>query len=118
MTVVSRDELSEPSLAKETHPIQGAPFDGRDVVIQALWLRDRLTLSTSKGADFEHFAVLLSRCIVDREGNRIWSPEQWEVWGGNNSNEAIDLFEICCRLCRMGAYQAKKPDTQTSENSP
>lgn len=45
--------------------------------------------------DPENGAYLMHLCIVDKEGNRIKSKEEWDGWAGENDQEAERVYLEC-----------------------
>lgn len=101
---LNRSQLKDPVLEKE--PVD-VPELGGEVVVQGMMMRDRLQVATANLPQFAHVAEVLSRSVVDDEGARIWSAQQWEIFGGQHQDAAWKLFEVAQRLSKLGGADEK-----------
>jgi len=66
---------------------------GGPVRVRGLLLRDRLDLAISKG--FNRVAIMLASCVVDEDGEPLYSAGEWERFGGLDQKRfdiAMDLW--------------------------
>lgn len=43
----------------------------------------------------EAIALLLHLCVVDKDGERIKTQDEWDEWAGIHEIEAVDAFKSC-----------------------
>lgn len=115
MTLLSRDQVKEPTLPKET---VACPALGGDVVVVGLMLSQRIAMVGLRNAlgrpqpgeppemaasrvGGRLLAETLARCVHLADGTPVYTAEQWEVWGSQNTLAAMDLFTVCERLNGM-----------------
>lgn len=102
---LNKSQIKEPVLAKETVNV---PELGGEIIVQAMMMSDRLQVATADVPKFAHIAEVLSRSVVDDKGERIWTPQQWEVFGGSNQESAWRLFDVAKRLSKLDAGEKEK----------
>jgi hypothetical protein len=108
MTVLKRSDIPRPSLPKETVEVKSL---GGEVVAQAMDLEHRIEFSLMDGAWPGRLAPALARCIVDADGNPIFSADEWQAWGGKNAREALELWAVVRKLSGIG-------DEEKNEQAP
>lgn len=101
---LNRSQLKEPTLAKE--PVD-VPELGGEVIVQSMMMSDRLQIATADLPQFAHIAEVLARSVVDDEGVRFWTAQQWEVFGGQHQEAAWKLFETAKRLSKLDGVEEK-----------
>ena len=100
MAVLKKSSVTTPVLPKEQVPVEAL---GGEVIVQALTLGDRLDLSVDGVRKLSNLMpVTLSKCVVDRDGEPIFSAQEWDVWGANNIDAVISLFDVVQRLSGVG----------------
>lgn len=105
---LNRSQLKEPTLPKEAVDV---PEIGGEVIVQSMMMSDRLQLATATLPQFAHVAEVLARSVVDDEGVRFWTAQQWEVFGSQNQDAAWRLFAIAQRLSKLGGGEEKNAPT-------
>lgn len=106
---INRKDAAKPSLPKESKQVDAI---GGEVVVQGLLLSDRLALAVNKEKPYTHIAEMLSRTVMDDEGEPVYTAQEWEIFGAKNSEAAFELFAIAQRLSGMG--EAVKKDEAPS----
>jgi hypothetical protein len=104
MTVLNKSEIPRPVLPKETINI---PELGGEVVVCGLILSERLTVARGQG--FARMPDMLSRTVVDNEGNPIFSLDEWEIFGISNVAAVFKLFDVAKRLSGLDDDEKKDP---------
>lgn len=104
---LNRSQLKEPTLERE--PVD-VPELGGEVIVQAMMMSDRLQIATADLPRFAHVAEVLARSVVDDEGVRFWTAQQWEVFGGQNQDAAWKLFGVAQRLSKLGSNDEKNAE--------
>jgi hypothetical protein len=96
------------------------PELGGEIVVRPLMLSDRLALfeefrSNPERAPFTHIVSLLALSVVDGNGERLYTTEGWERFGGKHMDAALKLFDIAWRVSGLASEEAaKKSEAQTS----
>lgn len=104
---LKRDQIPAPVLPKEAHEV---PELGGEVIVRGLLLRERLALfdDAQGGERFGHLSAVLSACVIDADGQQIWTAEQWEQFGASHFEAALKLFNVAKRLSGLDAEERKK----------
>jgi hypothetical protein len=109
MTVLKRSDIPRPSLPKETVKVKSL---GGEVVARAMELGHRVEFSLQSDMAWpERLSPVLARCIVDADGEPIFSAEEWEAWGGKHAREALELWAVVRKLSGIG-------DEEKNEQAP
>lgn len=53
-------------------------------------------------------AYMLSICCFLPDGSSIYTPEQWDVWGGGNREDADKLADVCLRMVGLKPREVEK----------
>lgn len=115
MTVLSRNTITLPTLHKEAVPV---PALGGDVIVRAMLASENLALgeearrSQQTGSAFgdEYMLVprLLSKVVIDADGEPLMTAQEWQVFGGSNPGVIYELFSIARRLSGGDVEEARK----------
>lgn len=103
-----RNEIAAPVLPKETH--ECGPLGG-EVVVRGLLLRERLALfddALAGAQKYGHISAVLAACVVDAEGEPVYTVEQWEQFGAAHFEAALALFRVAQRLSGLDVEERKK----------
>jgi hypothetical protein len=103
MAVLKKSDVKAPVLPKETVHV---PSLNGDVIVQGLMLKDRLDFYSPKEPNT--LAKFLTVCVVDAEGKALFNQDEWEIFGGNETKDAIALFKVAKRLNGMDAEVVEK----------
>lgn len=104
MGILKRADVAPPTpLGKETVAV---PALGGDVVVRGMTLSERLVVSSADG--FEGISFALSRCVLDADGEPLLDRDQWEIFGANHTQTAIDLFVVVKRLSLIDRSDVEK----------
>jgi hypothetical protein len=98
---LEKSSIPRPVLARETVNV---PELGGEVVVQALLLRDRLALSDAERS-YALVADMLSRSVVDANGDPIFTAEEWEIFGATGAEHheaAMSLWDKARAVSGMG----------------
>lgn len=106
---LSREQLRRPAVPKETVDV---PALGGEVVVRGLLLSERLEWAGSAG--YAQVARALALCVALEDGKPALTAEEWEAFGGQHLEAAIDLFQVVKRLSGLGGDAEKKADTDQS----
>ena len=84
---------------------------GGDVLVRSPSLDERLQLAFGEKSDIKkvaRFSQLLEVCVLDGDGNRLMTAEEWGAFGGKNLSAAIRLWDIAWRLADFNGERAEK----------
>ena len=119
MAVITRASVAAPTLPKETVEVEAL---GGDVVVRGLLLTERMALeqrivSAAKAAREAAAAapgqpqndaginaalpMLLTCCVLDADGQQLWSEAEWQIFGGKHPMQAVALFNVAWRLAGL-----------------
>lgn len=101
-------DIKPPVLPRETH--ECAPLGG-EVVVRGLLLRERLALfddANSGGVRFGHLSAVLAACVLDADGKPVFTIDEWETFGAQHMEAALQLFAVAQRLSGLDVEDAKK----------
>lgn len=57
---------------------------------------------------FSATAYMLSVCVHTPDGDKVYTPEMFDIWGGAHKEDADKLSDICLRLVGLKAKEAEK----------
>lgn len=114
MAVIKRANVAPPVLPKETVEVEAL---GGEVVVQGLLLSDRQDLEAymvalaragreavegGAGAQAPGMAKVMPRLlhlsVLDADGERIYTEQEWQIFGGAHHGQAMALFLVAWRL--------------------
>ena len=95
MAVLTKDQIPEPVLPKET--VELSALNG-EVIVQALTLSQRIRLFEQSRDRGVVLADLLELTVVDAKGDPIYTHQQWELFGARHFNEALNLYQVASKL--------------------
>jgi hypothetical protein len=104
MAVLKKSDMKAPVLPKET--VNVPSLDG-DVIVQGLMLKDRLDIYSAEKTEIS-LSKFLAVCVVDADGKALFTQQEWEIFGGNNTKDAIELFKVAKRLNGLDAKVVEK----------
>lgn len=115
-TLIRRDSLPVRERKREVCPVEAL---GGSVAVIQMSLGTRLAAedianSHERGDPrvlHQTIPLVLADCVLDADGRPLMSAEQWSIFGGENRNVAIDLFNVAMRLSGFGA------DTESAEKN-
>lgn len=84
---------------------------GGEVVVRGLLLRERLALfddALAGAQKYGHISAVLAACVVDAEGEPVYTVEQWEQFGAAHFEAALALFKVAQRLSGLDVEERKK----------
>jgi hypothetical protein len=107
MALIERNQVKAPSLPRETVAV---PALGGDVIVRGLLLSERMQLSSLNAelaepapgetepqarsrAGGHVVAFTLARAVELADGKPLFSHEQWDAFGAEHPEAAIDLFD-------------------------
>lgn len=107
MGVISRDAVKPPALPRETVPV---PELGGDVVIQGPRASARISMqsATTEGVDSMRPAALLASSVVDKDGQALFTADQWDEWGGTHYAAFLNLVGAAMRLWGFDREENRK----------
>lgn len=108
MALIKRDQVTPPTLRTETVTVE--PLGG-DVIVRELTFTERLTLREVVDKDDQNtnsMLRLLHLSVVDADGAHVFTPEQWNVFGGKHKAEAEKLFLKAVNVSGFDGEAAKK----------
>ena len=53
-------------------------------------------------------AYMLSLCVRTPDGEKVYTPEMFDIWGGANREEANKLSNICLRIVGLLGGESEK----------
>lgn len=110
MAVVKKANVSKPTLPKET--VEDVKGLGGDVVVCGLLLSDRNKVFRQIKEDHDaSIPQVLSNCVLDVDGERLFTVEDWQNFGATDEGfaESIRLFNVAFRLSGLdGGANEKK----------
>lgn len=57
---------------------------------------------------FSATAYMLSVCVHTPEGEKVYTPEMFDIWGGAHREEADKLADVCLQMVGLKAKEAEK----------
>lgn len=57
---------------------------------------------------FSATAYMLSVCVHTPDGEKVYTPEMFDVWGGANRDDANMLSDVCLQMVGLKAKDAEK----------
>lgn len=120
--VLDRSKIRRPSLPKETVAVESL---GGEVIVRGLLLSERLEndhvnakLRVARDGESDDQATaragaqilprILHQCVVDAEGERLMSHQEWDEFGALHSADAFLLFNTAMRLSGQDLEGAEK----------
>lgn len=103
MAVVNKANVPPPSLPKEVVEV---PELGGEVIVRGMLLGERVSFYAVTGS--RRLAKLLEFCVVDNEGEPIYTEQQWDEFGSRHYTVALDLFQKVRALNGMDAEVSEK----------
>lgn len=114
-----RNQVPEIRVPKEAVKLESM---GGDVVVYGLRLSDKLRFAAwdveRDGPRHRQMAALLAVAVRDGAGEPIWTEDDWDVWGGQNMADAVQLFRVAERLSGLDEAQAEKNLPPPRSDSP
>src|SRR5574337_1282139 len=100
MALIKKSDVQRPVVREEIVPVSGL---GGDVLVRGLLLSQRLELSlrTSGQVTFEQMPQLLELCILDADGESIYTAAEWELYGAKNFADTMLLWDKSMELSGM-----------------
>jgi len=96
--MLNRDAiLATDDLERETVDV---PEWGGAVVVQALTSRQRALFERRKSDEFDQVA-LVTRCVVDQNGNRTFGDQDIETLACKSAAAVDRLYQVAARLCGL-----------------
>ncbi len=122
MAFVNPDELHAPVLRTEIVTVESL---GGDVLVRGRKLAESMRLSTIRQkvptqqegespedaevrAVAEMVTLTLAMQVCDGGGRRLWSAEQWAIWGGAHPSDLARLHEVAERLSGSNTEAVRK----------
>jgi len=124
MAVIKRANVAAPVLPRETVEVEAL---GGEVVVQGLLLSDRQDLETfmvslalagreaaESGGSAQAAGMskviprLLHLSVLDADGERVYTEQEWQVFGGAHHVQATALFLVAWRLSGFKKADAVK----------
>ena len=99
------DELNEPLLLVEECVLPALGGDGKVIVSGITWSQKLVVLKLEEGDRMMH---LLSKCVLDEDGNEIMTPHQWDIFAGRFQEDFIRLAETANRVNGFVRDEVKK----------
>lgn len=94
------------------------PELGGEVVVRPLRLSQRLELSARDAQangdarhQYDHVSALLAYSVVDRNGEPIYSAEEWEVFGAQYLASVLKLWQEVYAVSGLNQDEAEKNPT-------
>ena len=79
------------------------------VTIAGLRMSQRFSLMEAAEKDDKLVIVeMLHLCVVDEEGNALKTVKEWDIFGGDNFEDALLLFKACKDFNNFSGKQAEK----------
>lgn len=115
MAIVKRGAVPAPVLPKETVEV---PALGGEVVVRGLLLTEYLRMKNriataskdSSEADgiYSILPPLLATCVLDADGQPLWTEDEWQAFGAKEPGQALELFNVASRLSGFSRAQDTK----------
>lgn len=105
--LIDRNKIEPPTLRREAVSV---PSLGGDVCVRGLKLSERLTLrglARAGGNGEEFLAELLAICVVDTNGEPVFTAEQWDTFGSEHTAEYGELVDKAMSLGGFDGAAAK-----------
>jgi hypothetical protein len=114
---------------KPKHETVDVPELGGKCVVQQLMLDHKLELGAQNG--YARIAFVLDKCVRNESGMPVavefgengevkqgepWTQEDWRIFGGNNFESALHLFDAAMRLSGMGGGDEKNGEAQSGSS--
>ena len=84
----------------------------REVVVRGVTLleRDRIFRAAREEEvnDYSGTAYMLSICVRSKKGKQVYTPRQWDVWGGANREDSEKLADMALTMIGLRAKEAEK----------
>jgi hypothetical protein len=115
--IADRSTIAKPVAKRETVKV---PSLGCDVLVRQLTLSEKLALANTqeRGELAEKdFIGILAAAVLDCHAAPLFTEEEWEVFGSNHLDEAMNLINVVFRLSGMSA-EAKKSVAADDSSSP
>lgn len=97
------------------------PELGGDVMVRPITLSERLSLG-DQIRDHPNvnviYPALLERAVVDADGLPLFTFAQWEAFGAQHTERALELFNAAFDLAGMNKDAAEKKSKAQSSSSP
>lgn len=103
--------LKKAAITAPRAPAEAVQVDalGGEVIVRGLMLSDRLRIVVGNGEDgFGQVARILHATVVDADGERIFTVDEWEAFGARHFDDAWNLFGIAQRLSGLDGEAAEK----------
>lgn len=101
---LKKSDIKPPVLEKEAVDVKEL---GGEVVVQAMMMSDRLQIATAELPQFAHIAEVLARSVVDADGVKVYTAQEWEVFGGAHQEAVWKLFDVAKRLSKLDGEEKK-----------
>lgn len=110
MALLKRDNVTAPTLRKETVPVASL---GGEVIVRGLMLSERMMLrekahaARESGGGDRFIAELLACAVIDEDGKPLFSAEQWDIWAAANPAEYGALIDKAIDVGGLDGAAAK-----------
>lgn len=105
MTRVKKGEIKTLALPEQLVEVSEL---GGEVLIRGLSLSDRLSLGSREGSGVQRVAQMLALCILDADGEPVFTVEQWEAFGAQYFATTMNLWDVARTLSGMKSEEAEK----------
>ena len=105
---LKKSDIKAPVLPKEAVLVAEL---GGEIIVTGLLLSDRLSLFAGineEGKAFSHIPRVLASTVQDADGAKLFTEQEWEVFGAQNFEATLAIFAVSRRLSGLDSEAAEK----------
>ena len=105
---LNRNSITLPTPPKEAVYVEQL---GGEIIVRGLMLKDRLELFSDlrgAGKSYAHIGKLLAAAVGGEDGQPLLTVGEWETFGGQHLDKALEVFEIARRLAGLDTEVIEK----------
>ncbi len=110
--MIKRDQIKPPSQrGRKVKLVNAGPLQG-EVALVGMMLSHRIAMIAAtrrqKTVDFSYVAKVLADCVLADDNAPVYNLEQWEAFGVEHIDTALDLFNEIQDLSGLDKEASKK----------